>query len=79
MRCGAPQGHTGGEGVTYDYENVPSFQITVYVPRTTRPTWYERGHGVPDLPRSLPQGTLTGTSALSKHLQATARVRPVVS
>ena len=43
VRCGAPQGHTGGEGVTYDYENVPSFQITVYVPRTTRPTWYERG------------------------------------
>ena len=43
VRCGAPQGHTGGEGVTYDYENVPSFQITVYKHRETRPSWYEHG------------------------------------
>ena len=43
LRCGAPQGRTGGEGVTYDYENVPSFQLTVYEPRTVRPSWYENG------------------------------------
>lgn len=43
LRVGAPQGHVGGEGVTYDYENVPSFQITVFRHRQTRPAWYERG------------------------------------
>ena len=43
LRVGAPQGHVGGESVTYDYGNVPSFQITVYRHRATRPTWYERG------------------------------------
>ena len=42
-RCGAPQGKTGGEGVTYDYEEVPSFQITVYEHREMRPSWYEQG------------------------------------
>ena len=29
VRLGAPQGHTGGEGVTYDYAEVPSFPVTV--------------------------------------------------
>ena len=43
LRCGAAQGRTGGEGVTYDYAEVPSFQITVYRHRETRPTWYEHG------------------------------------
>ena len=43
VRLGAPQGRTGGEGVTYDYAEVPSFQITVYRHRDNRPTWYERG------------------------------------
>ena len=43
VRLGAPQGRTGGEGVTYDYAEVPSFQITVYKHRANRPTWYERG------------------------------------
>ena len=43
LRVGAPQGATGGEGVTYDYDNVPSFQISVYKHRAQRPTWYERG------------------------------------
>ena len=43
LRCGAPQGRTGGEGVTYDYAEVPSFQITVYKHRETRPSWYEQG------------------------------------
>ena len=43
LRVGAPQGATGGEGVTYDYDNVPSFQITVYRHRAHRPSWYERG------------------------------------
>ena len=43
VRLGAPQGRTGGEGVTYDYAEVPSFQITVYKHRENRPTWYERG------------------------------------
>ena len=42
-RLGAPQGHTGGEGVLYDYTEVPSFQITVYKHRETRPSWYEKG------------------------------------
>ena len=42
-RCGAPQGRTGGEGVTYDYAEVPSFQITVYRHRDIRPRWYENG------------------------------------
>ena len=40
---GAPQGRTGGEGVMYDYVEVPSFQISVYEHRATRPSWYERG------------------------------------
>ena len=43
VRLGAPQGRTGGEGVTYNYAEVPSFQITVYKDRENRPTWYERG------------------------------------
>ena len=43
LRLGAPQGHTGGEGSMYDYTEVPSFQLTVYEPRTVRPEWYERG------------------------------------
>ena len=42
-RLGAPQGRTGGEGVLYDYVEVPSFQITVYQHRQTRPSWYEQG------------------------------------
>ena len=42
-RLGAPQGRTGGEGVLYEYTEVPSFQITVYNHRETRPSWYERG------------------------------------
>ena len=43
VRLGAPQGRTGGEGVTYNYAEVPSFQITVYKHRKVRPEWYERG------------------------------------
>ncbi len=44
QRVGAPEGHVGGEGVTYfDRVDVPSFQITVYRHRATRPSWYERG------------------------------------
>ena len=43
VRLGAPQGRTGGEGVTYDYAEVPSFQVTVYKHREVRPEWYERG------------------------------------
>lgn len=43
LRMGAPQGRTGGEGVTYDYAEVPSFQITVYKHREERPGWYEQG------------------------------------
>ncbi len=44
QRVGAPEGHVGGEGVTYfDRFDVPSFQITVYKHRVTRPSWYERG------------------------------------
>ena len=43
VRLGAPQGRTGGEGVTYNYAEVPSFQITVYKHREVRPEWYERG------------------------------------
>ncbi|MDY2776923.1 MAG: 4-alpha-glucanotransferase [Collinsella sp.] len=43
FHLGAPQGATGGEGVVYDYADVPSFQITVYRHRMTRPSWYERG------------------------------------
>ncbi|OUO65415.1 4-alpha-glucanotransferase [Collinsella sp. An268] len=40
---GAPQGHTGGEGVMYDYAGCPSFQISVYRHRAVRPAWYEKG------------------------------------
>ena len=43
LRLGAPQGSTGGEGATYDYADVPSFQLTVYKPRAVRPSWYEQG------------------------------------
>ena len=41
--AGAPWGRTGGDAVMYDQPEPPSFQITVYHPRATRPTWYERG------------------------------------
>ena len=40
---GAHQGRTGGLSVTYDYPEVPSFQITVYRHRAQRPAWYEHG------------------------------------
>ncbi len=43
LRVGAPEGRSGGEGVTYDRGDVPSFQITVYKHRETRPSWYEKG------------------------------------
>ncbi len=43
LRVGAPEGHNGGEGVVYDYAEVPSFQLTVYEHRETRPSWYENG------------------------------------
>ena len=43
LHCGAARGRTGGVGATYDYAEVPSFQITVYRHRATRPAWYERG------------------------------------
>lgn len=44
LRLGAREDTTGGEGVVYtDREDVPSFQITVYKHRVTRPDWYERG------------------------------------
>lgn len=40
---GAPEGRTGGQAMLYEYEECPSFQITVYRHRATRPSWYERG------------------------------------
>lgn len=43
LRVGAQDGHEGGEAVTYDRLDVPSFQITVYKHRSTRPAWYEQG------------------------------------
>ena len=43
VRLGAPQGRTGGEGAVYGCGDAPSFQLTVYRPRETRPSWYERG------------------------------------
>lgn len=44
LMVGARDGATGGESVTYtDRADVPSFQITVYKHRKTRPAWYERG------------------------------------
>ncbi len=44
LMVGARDGATGGESVTYtDRTDVPSFQITVYKHRKTRPAWYERG------------------------------------
>ena len=43
LHLGALQGRTGGEGAAYDYADVPSFQLTVYEPRETRPSWYENG------------------------------------
>ena len=43
LHLGAREGHTGGEGVVYDHANCPSFQISVYQHRKTRPSWYERG------------------------------------
>ncbi len=43
LRIGAPQGFQGGEGATYDYQEVPSFQLTFYRARKTRPSWYESG------------------------------------
>ncbi len=43
VRIGAPTGAQGGEGVVYNYTEVPSFQLTVYQPRRQRPAWYEGG------------------------------------
>ena len=43
VRIGAAAGSQGGEGVVYDYAEVPSFQLTVYQPRQVRPAWYEDG------------------------------------
>lgn len=44
IHVGARDGSTGGEAVTYyDRSDVPSFQVTVYKHRPTRPSWYERG------------------------------------
>ena len=43
VRIGAAAGSQGGEGVVYDYAEVPSFQLTVYQPRQVRPAWYEGG------------------------------------
>lgn len=43
LTLGAPEGATGGAGVTYPYEETPSFQITVYRHRAVRPSWYEGG------------------------------------
>lgn len=43
LTLGAPAGHVGGEGVSGTDPESPSFQITVYRPRPTRPSWYERG------------------------------------
>ena len=43
VRLGATQGRTGGEGMLYGDIDAPSFQITVYEPRTVRPSWYEQG------------------------------------
>ncbi|MGM9521814.1 MAG: 4-alpha-glucanotransferase [Oscillospiraceae bacterium] len=40
-RCGAKDGHTGGESVVKDWEPA-SFQITVYKPRKV-PDWYKNG------------------------------------
>ncbi|MDO4436624.1 MAG: 4-alpha-glucanotransferase [Coriobacteriaceae bacterium] len=44
IHVGAKDGSTGGEAVAYyDRADVPSFQVTVYKHRDTRPSWYERG------------------------------------
>ena len=51
VRIGAPAGAQGGEGVVYDYAEVPSFQLTVYQPRRQRPAWYENGQ----MDRYVPQ------------------------
>ncbi|QWT17141.1 glycoside hydrolase family 13 protein [Collinsella sp. zg1085] len=40
---GAAQGCVGGTGVMSNNPEAPSFQITVYEPRTIRPSWYEGG------------------------------------
>lgn len=39
---GAREEHAVGEGA-FHYGETPSFQITVYVPRKTQPTWYQQG------------------------------------
>ena len=40
---GAPWGRVGGEGIMYTEKEPPSFQLTIYKPRATRPNWYENG------------------------------------
>ena len=42
-RLGAAPGKQGGVGVAYGDCDVPSFQLTVYKPRESRPDWYEGG------------------------------------
>ena len=41
-RYGAREEHAVGEGA-FHYGDPPSFQITVYEPRATQPTWYQDG------------------------------------
>ena len=43
VRIGAPAGAQGGEGVVYNYTEVPSFQLTVYQPRRRRLARYAKG------------------------------------
>lgn len=70
LYLGAPQGRTGGEGVEYTYPECPSFQITVYQHRATRPTWYERGmvyQIFPDRYRRDPQWRERCEKAIKEH------------
>lgn len=63
LKVGARDGATGGESVTYtDRADVPSFQITVYKHRKTRPAWYERGIVYQIFP-IVTRATSTGSSA----------------
>lgn len=43
LYVGTRPGSYGGESVTYDHPDVPSFQLTVYHHRAIRPAWYENG------------------------------------
>ena len=78
VRIGAPAGAQGGEGVVYDYAEVPSFQLTVYQPRRQRPAWYENGIAIKSS-RTVLRATPHGVRGLPPSAQSPDAAAPSTS